>query len=187
MILRLGTLFVLLATGCNACEPVQPLSLGEQCQLNSDCDAPLVCRFDRCRIECATSRDCGINLDCLYDNAGLGACMLGDETMCTMPSDCVGGLICPMGRCTTVCATDEDCGPGQRCIDGSACVDPNQQSCIYSSQCPDGTVCAYDERCREECLDERDCRWDLECGVVEDMDGMFSRVCHLPRFVDGGP
>lgn len=34
------------------------LSQGSECELTSDCDAPLVCRIGRCRRECATSRDC---------------------------------------------------------------------------------------------------------------------------------
>ena len=35
-------------------------TIGEQCDLNSDCEAPLVCSFGLCRRQCATIRDCAI-------------------------------------------------------------------------------------------------------------------------------
>ena len=183
MKLRAPSLWLLfsLASGC-APSPYG-LSQGEQCELNSDCDAPLVCRIGYCRRECSTSRDCAAGLDCVEDNSGLGACQLPRETSCVRDSDCPESLVCTMGECTNECACppDEpcpDCPPGAACItrtDGSqACLDPSTRSCVWNSDCDVSTnefVCAFDQRCRIEC----------RVGVVPS-DCRFGDVCEELRF-----
>jgi len=174
----------LLLAGCSSGQP--RAQLGGQCTLNSDCDAPLVCRFGYCRVECASSRDCAIGFDCVLDEEDRGACQLERDTGCTLNSDCTAPLVCTMGECTNVCECDadsppdtcysRDCPPGATCIestDGSrACLDTSTRGCVYDSDCglSDGgvslEVCGGDGRCRVECLgpeDSRNCRNGETC------------------------
>lgn len=176
------------------------LSLGSECELNSECDAPLVCRIGYCRNECSTSRDCGAGLDCLQDNMGLGACQLPIETMCTNDSNCPEPLVCTMGECTNACGSCTAPGPCRDCPAGAdcaldtdgelGCFDPSTRTCIYSSEC--GTsggefVCATDGRCRLECVSDCDCRNGEACRerefMGEDVDGGTVRgfICVTPR------
>jgi hypothetical protein len=188
-VLSMTWLLLAFAAGCSACEPVQPLSVGEQCSLNSECDAPLVCRIGACRIECSTSRDCAAGLDCLLDNDDLGACQLPDETRCALASDCPSPLVCNMSRCTNVCAEDRDCPPGATCMPadmgGTACVDPDRTACLYNTDCEDDRVCAPDQRCRVECLVDTDCRYRTVC-TPRVTDAGISNFCEPPR-PDAGP
>jgi hypothetical protein len=170
----------------SACSSVTlPGALGDQCALNSDCDAPLVCGLGFCRVECASARDCPGRHDCVYDNEQRGFCQLLEELSCTRNSDCPGALVCTRGECTNVCnCTDpttacEDCPPGAACIDvpdGKACFDSSTQVCIYNSDCrPDGgsgaLVCAPDRRCRDECRSDLDCRNGESCEPVTYPEG----------------
>jgi hypothetical protein len=176
------------------------LALGEECELNSDCDAPLVCRIGYCRVECSTSRDCAAGLDCLQDNDGLGACQLPAETTCTNDSDCPATLVCTMGECANGCGACtapgpcRDCPAGADCVrddDGAlGCFDPSTRSCVYSSECGfmgDEFVCAFDGRCRLECRSDCDCRNGEACRTRdfagENVDGgvVSGLICVLPR------
>lgn len=168
--------------GCSACEPVQPRAIGAQCRLTSECDAPLVCRLELCRVECSTSRDCAAGLDCLLDNEGFGACQDPSETDCALDSDCPELLTCVMGRCSNECNADEDCPPGARCyvIEDPApitpttctagaicgCIDRERTPCVYNEDCPALTICAPDQRCRDECISTADCRFGTVCDTV---------------------
>jgi hypothetical protein len=153
---------VVLFSGCTFAEK---LPRGDQCSLTSDCDAPLVCRLGKCRIECATHRDCALGLNCLYEQQG-GSCQLPEEASCALDSDCPSPLVCPMGTCTTVCMEDRDCAPGATCVcngDDCACIDPAVDACLYNTDCPELQVCAYDLRCRDECRCAPDCAAPLQC------------------------
>ena len=174
-----GLLFVL-AASCTT----EPLSLGDGCDLPSDCDAPLVCRIGKCRIECINARDCAAGLNCIYDDQKLGSCQLPDEARCALNSDCTSPLVCAMGTCTNACATDEDCAPGATCdsVDGvPSCVDHGGKPCIYSSDCPMGNVCAVDQRCRQECTTDYDCRFGTSCVERDFVDFGISMVCEFPQ------
>lgn len=166
-----------LAVGCTPSP--YGLSQGEQCELNSDCDAPLVCRIGYCRRECSTSRDCAAGLDCVEDNSGLGACQLPRETSCVRDSDCPESLVCTMGECTNECGCPDgvpcvDCPPGATCIgrpDGTrACLDPSTRTCVWNSDCAatdNEFVCAFDQRCRIECrIGAEDCRFGDRCVTL---------------------
>ena len=185
---------------------------GEQCELNSDCDPPLVCRIGYCRVECASARDCSAGLDCVIDIPNdpsaprYGACQLEAETSCVRDSDCPAALVCTMGECTNECGCplDEpcrDCAPGATCVerdDGSrACLDTSTQACVYDSDCdatPDSFVCAGDGRCRIECrLDhDEDCRNGERCQAfvirepVGEATGNFCVFLGAGSSVDGG-
>jgi hypothetical protein len=170
--------FALVLAGCL---PDPPLTLGAQCDLNSDCAPPFVCRLERCRKWCATSRDCDLRAACVYAD-GLGTCLLPDELDCAMDSDCPGDLLCSNERCVNECEEDRDCPPGSTCEgrpDGPpACSDPFESRCVRPSDCPADLVCARDARCRPECLTSYDCLADEAC--VGDPG-----AC-LPVALDGG-
>lgn len=164
-----------------ACVPALPAAIGDQCQLTSECDAPLVCRIGACRKECATSRDCAAGLDCVLDNDKLGACQLPREAHCILNSDCPAPLVCgPMDhRCANVCTNDRDCPPGAMCVGGTACVDPDRMPCVYNSDCVamGMKVCAPDQRCRDECVGDTDCRYGQTCHHLDLADAGVVNFC----------
>ena len=148
---------------------------GAACDLSSDCDTPLVCRLQRCRIECATSRDCTQRTQCLTDEAGLGACQLPDETRCALDSECTPPLVCGQGRCLNQCASDRDCLGGAQCLsaaggpdepcagDSCVCRERAQVGCLFDGDCRSGDDPRYwlaciGGTCRPECVTDRDCR-----------------------------
>jgi alpha-tubulin suppressor-like RCC1 family protein len=175
---------VILASG--GCGPRVRFVPGDDCELNTDCTAPLVCRLGRCRVECREMRDCPAGLTCVRDREGLGACQLEDETHCTLTSDCPEPLVCHFQRCANACVNDRDCPPGARCIDEAGhlgCRDTDQMECIRHSDCMDDEhlICAVDHRCRAPCRVDRDCRDGLLCDT-----SMSVSQC-VPMLPDAGP
>lgn len=174
--LLMAAALVVLLSDCSA----RRASVGGQCELNSQCAAPLVCRLGYCRNECATSEDCPAGLSCVLDEDGLGACQLPAETSCTLSSECPPSLVCRFRECTNACETDRDCPGGARCeFDmaapdgaGRACIDRSEQACSIDGACdPLGvggprTRCIAG-RCRRECFTDRDCRNDFWCNGTE--------------------
>lgn len=159
---------------------------GNDCELNSNCESPLVCRIGRCRIECRAQRDCPLGLECVRDSNMLGACLVPDETTCTLSSQCREMLVCRFGRCTNACAEDVDCPPGAQCVaddDGMlGCRDSFERQCTFNAQCMAPLICAVDSRCRPECRETRDCREGLTCNLLGDV-----HVCAPPTpGADGG-
>jgi hypothetical protein len=120
---------VALALFGSACAPPLPLALGDQCELNSDCDLTLVCLYDACRRECTSARDCAVGLDCLEGNRGFGVCQLPADLRCVRDSDCAGGLVCTDGECTNEC----DCAPGEVCRDCSRLASDARPSAICAT------------------------------------------------------
>ncbi len=166
----------LLVLSALACEGEETrLTLGQQCDLTSECEAPLACRLARCRVECRTTRDCPVGQLCVMDNDGLGACLLADETECERDSECPAPLVCLGGACTNECTIDRDCAPGARCERDSAgaryCADPAEEHCLVDSECAP-LVCGRDFRCRHECVTSRDCPPGTRCsdGVCDSME-----------------
>ena len=152
--------------------------LGLQCERNSECQSPLVCRLTRCRVQCATQRDCPIGSICLIDADGVGSCRLDDEATCARPSDCPSPLACIAGECTNECGSNRDCPAGAKCDPTtSGCVDIADRACVYDTECAP-LVCASDGRCRAECVEDRDCRPGAECAA-----GTCTRI---PAVVDAG-
>lgn len=162
-----GWLALLSLVGCD-CTGDSRGQRGAQCDLNSDCDAPLVCRLELCRVECATTRDCAAGLQCVLDADGFGACQLPEETRCSRASDCPDPLVCANRRCVNMCVMDRDCPPGAHCIEGG-CIDEAIEACVRDSDCspsPEGEprVCGTDLRCRPGCETDRECRLGTACA-----------------------
>lgn len=159
-----------------ACAPRPSLEPGAECDLNTECAAPLVCRLGHCRVECRSQRDCAPDLECVRDERGLGACQLPKETDCTLSSECEDFLLCHYGRCTNACASDRDCPPGSHCTEepggGRGCRDESTVECELNSDCDvvmglRGYICANDGRCRVACRTDWDCSDGRECLLGE--------------------
>lgn len=169
--LTITAIFIACLVSASGCVLEPRHTLGEQCALNSECQAPLVCRLSRCRNECLSTRDCGLGLRCVLAPDGLGVCQLPDETECGGDAECPESLTCSMDvGCTNAC---DDAGDG--CVAGAACVTADGKQlcseavaggCVYNSDCDVPMVC--DEgRCVTECADDVDC---------DDTDGLI-REC----------
>ena len=169
-LLALPILFAVVAS-CGSTE--SNLASGDRCSLNSDCKAPLVCGFERCRAECRTSRDCGGKL-CVRSAEGSqsgNVCQLDDEVECSHNSQCTGTQLCgPDRHCRDACITDKDCVTDLLCV-SRVCAKPEElvsgklpsslasdagASCVYATDCPGDLVCLYG-RCDVECLGDKDC------------------------------
>ncbi len=193
---RAAACLALLALACSSRPSFEP---GAECQLNTECQAPLVCRLGHCRVECRSQRDCPPELECVRDERGLGACQLPKETDCTLSSECEDFLVCHYGRCTNACVNDRDCPAGSHCTEqpggGHGCRDESTVECELNSDCErvmgqEGYICANDGRCRVACRTDWDCSDGRACLL-----GESPPVCGWPApdggvmdaSMDGGP
>lgn len=170
----------LLSLSFGACAP-PPRPLGDQCDLDTECAYPLVCRLARCRRECATVRDCPLGQLCVPAK-DLGVCLLPDEVTCALRSDCPEPLVCAGGRCANECAGPRDCAPGAVCHveDGlGRCTDASEDAptCRLDSDC-DASLACVSGRCGPRCLADRDCAFGLSCEA--------GRCVRLDASVDAG-
>jgi hypothetical protein len=99
-------------------ERLTAVKLAGQCALDSECEPPLVCAFERCHWECKTDRDCREKNDknagrCVKTDGadGPGVCQLADEAACDSNADCrPGPQVCASDRqCRDVCSAVEPC------------------------------------------------------------------------------
>lgn len=158
--------------------PLKALAAG--CVVNSDCNAPLVCAFEKCHNACADSRDCPLGQRCVASDRPYHVCQLEDERNCVRNSDCVLGQICGIDQqCRDQCATAKDCVRDQICVSGT-CVDlaiddgglaaladsapgaSQGQPCLYNSECPAPLVCVA-STCSYECMAAADCPSGQDC------------------------
>jgi len=157
---------MLAALALGACSERPAFVPGDECELNTDCTTPFVCRLGRCRNECRAQRDCGAGLECVRDELGLGACQLPEETDCELTSDCPQGFVCHFRRCTNECVTDRDCPPGAHCRSDDGvlgCRDESTMECELNSDCGGDLICGVDERCRVPCRTDWDCSDGRSC------------------------
>ena len=177
---------VVAVVGLSAC-PVRQKALEETCSLNSDCESPLVCAFQRCHRECNTDKDCpldpdiGRHVSCVPSDRPNNVCLLKGERTCVYNTECPEGLFCARDqRCRVACVGDIDCLAGQQCVQGACALaeevvdgglpvpaveldaGPSNNSCIYSSECPEPLVC-LGGACRAECMSNRDCASGSTC------------------------
>lgn len=145
------------------------------CLVNSDCQAPLVCAFQRCHVECVTTRDCDGTLRCVGAHEASRVCQLDVEASCKRSLDCADGFVCGSdGQCRDYCQTDSECVEGQVCTKG-VCAEPSElddtgnlpqklafSTCRLNSDCDAGQRCA-DGTCLPECVNDRDCAPGQAC------------------------
>jgi hypothetical protein len=102
--------------------------------------------------------------------------------VCLHNSDCQSGLTCSFGRCMSACEAEADCPAGQQCVKNAsginACLLPEVETCVYTSQCQAPLVCAADFKCRNQCLADIDCATKTQKCVLPD------RVCAEPSAID---
>jgi hypothetical protein len=162
----------LVASGCGDEETVAVAAVGDGCLINTDCNAPLICAFRRCHVECGDNRDCATGQRCVQGDRPYRICQLDDERACAYNSECSGLQVCAVdGQCRDQCEADRDCVPEQVCSTGT-CADPAElidgklppvagpqttgQPCAYTSECPPDLVCRGG-LCNHECLGDADC------------------------------
>jgi hypothetical protein len=94
------------------------LAPGKACQVNSDCQAQLVCIYGKCHEACAAARDCTTGEECVKGNQGTNICLLPDEFMCAFNSQCPDGLFCSRDfKCRNQCLSSRDCATStQICV-----------------------------------------------------------------------
>jgi hypothetical protein len=116
-----GAAFI--GAGCST-----PLArIGQSCSINSDCNSPLICAFQRCHNACKESRDCPAGERCVPAGSNY-ACQLPDESGC-VARPCVGGQLCGSDQqCRAPCGASSSCATGQTCLSAAvasgACFDP---------------------------------------------------------------
>jgi hypothetical protein len=121
----------LAAPGCN--NP-HLAGIAQDCSLNSDCNLPLVCVFQRCHNACRTPSDCPARQRCIPSGAGMdNVCQLEDESAC-ISGTCASDLVCGNDQeCRAPCPSSGSCVTGQTCssVAGEpACLDPRSPADI---------------------------------------------------------
>jgi alpha-tubulin suppressor-like RCC1 family protein len=122
-----GVGFVLVACGDTAEEQKQLAGIAQGCTLNSDCNNPLVCAFQRCHEACVETRDCPQGQRCVAGEDGTNVCQLPDDVDCTTSSGCNGSQVCAVDReCRDACSGENDCIGDQVCATSGACAEPDE-------------------------------------------------------------
>lgn len=183
----------LLAPGCSPGDDLAALGgVSDECLINSDCGERLVCAFQRCHVECITTRDCDGTSRCVGAHELERVCQLEEEASCKTNADCVAGFTCSQdGACRDVCASDRECIGEQLCVKG-VCAEPYElddtgelpqvlahRDCQLSSDCAEGSICAHGA-CLPECRSERDCALGETCteGACRAPDPEPPCECH---------
>jgi hypothetical protein len=195
-------LFIPACSSDDAAEPTVD-GLSGDCLVNSDCAAPLVCAFQRCHVECVTTKDCDGTLRCVGAHEPERVCQLEQDSTCKTSADCTTGLVCSQdAACRDVCASDGDCVGEQSCTKGvcaeSAELDESgelprvlaQQDCRLASDCDGGSICLQGV-CSPQCRGDRDCAAgetctdgtcqapepQVQCACREDVDCAAAETC----------
>ena len=103
----------------------------------------------------------------------LGGCSSSSKVpatpKCFLASDCQNLLQCVQGYCVKACAQSRDCPNGERCItaaEGNTCQPLETATCQYNSQCTKPLVCAFDQKCRDQCQQNIDCPTGQMCTSI---------------------
>jgi hypothetical protein len=154
--------------------------LSSACRINSDCNAELVCVFERCHEQCSSSRDCERDARCVTGKGNRNVCQLADEAACSEAGSCPGVQVCGAdAACRDACSSDAECLAEQICT-GGTCADaaevndvgeltpaPGRPSlaaepCAFDSDCPGSLACVAGT-CAAECQADGDCRVGQTC------------------------
>jgi hypothetical protein len=109
---------VLLAFASQDCGSKSPPVLATGCQLDSDCNANLICVYGRCHVACVESRDCSAGAMCIPP----GVCELPAEEKCSETLPCVVGLTCAGDQCLAACYPGVPAGQPGGCLQGQTCT-----------------------------------------------------------------
>jgi hypothetical protein len=122
-------ILVLSVTGAlDACsdssgEKLRAAQLAQSCVLDTDCENPLICAFERCHFQCAGDKDCHDGARCVRSATGDGICQLVDEKTCRRDRDCVGEEVCAEdAQCRDQCSASLVCLEGAVCAVGGVCA-----------------------------------------------------------------
>ena len=88
---------------------------------------------------------------------------------CLLASECKNPLQCVQGYCVAACEESRDCPSGERCIgatQGNTCQPLETATCQYNSQCTKPLVCAFDQKCRDQCQQNIDCPTGQMCTSI---------------------
>ena len=115
---------------------------GTGCNLNSQCDQPLVCTFQKCHAACAADKDCPTGQLCVKTTAagvdgGVAGtvCQLPAEIKCVYNSQCMLPLVCARDeQCRNQCQTSVDCVMGQVCTTSGVCASVVIARCTWRSR-----------------------------------------------------
>jgi hypothetical protein len=122
-------LLVVAVTGCGDDSEDIARKVGqvtESCALNSDCESPLVCVFERCHEPCNADSDCPHPARCVQsDRTNVFACQFPEEATCSGgdDSECEAPLVCAEDdQCRSPCRRDGDCPEEQSCVNDGVCA-----------------------------------------------------------------
>lgn len=161
-------------SGCafsEACDPLK-LTCVPSCTEDADCRPGRVCRSGACfpRYRCHQERhgDCPRGMVCACPKGkscstpGEGECV----PECRSDADCPLRQVCSesFGRrlCRPGCASERDCGPGERCDQGHCVRDP--ESCEVTELCPTCSFCEEGSCVAASAPFCARCEGDSECG-----------------------
>lgn len=179
------------------CADETPLRVAKEgCTLSSECTSPLVCAFQKCHVQCKSSKDCGAKSRCVQSDKPYFVCQLEEEATCTQNSQCAGRQMCAKdGQCHDQCSSGRDCLQDQVCTEG-ACADKAELKdgklpstigadagvglgCTLATDCPSDLVCKG-KVCTVECYADKDCEVYWTCKPVR--EGGLNR-CHPPAAI----
>jgi hypothetical protein len=140
--------------------PAFNYSIGGECVSGEDCSSG-ICESGICSRACSEAAPCPGAFLCGPE----GTCILPSlGNTCTIDSDCAGEIcVLDTGLCTRACAPDAPCPSGYACEVGMCALLPVGASCVDSSDCLEGTQCAFGE-CTRECSEEAPCPAGSICG-----------------------
>lgn len=168
-----------LASACVDESPLLPVR--STCALTSECTSPLICAFQKCHVECKSSKDCAAGERCVQSSKPYFVCQLAEERQCSRDGACAGSQVCgPDGQCRDGCKSAKDCPKDQVCT-SSVCADVRELAdgglpasnnadggafahCNYASECPGDLICRLGT-CTEECIADKDCEVGRYCGT----------------------
>lgn len=125
---------LLAACGSSESEKLKAARLTEGCALNSECESPLICAFERCHRECEEDRDCPSTERCVRNDRGY-VCQLEVETVCKRNGDCSPSQVCgDDGECRDECDSSDDCTKGQVCAKSKECASMSAEKDTLDAQ-----------------------------------------------------
>jgi hypothetical protein len=177
---------LLALAACTAAAPA------EECRLNSDCVAPLLCQGGQCRPECREDRDCEDGFGCVDSVCER---RIPPARICTRSGDCRNGETCQGGVCQAVGIVDRP-PPSDAGVPGPSDAGPAPAPDAGSGALPYGAVCGAPSDCQSRicvgrtgpgtmgrcslvCASDTECVYPDRCREVPG-EGRFCQVASTP-------